>query len=131
MDRAISEPEDDAEDQTPLDEGAEVGDLDGDEVVEELEEGAEAGEAADLEPDLDEAIETKAEEPGQEEAAQPGELADDPVRLYLKEIGRVELLGPDQELWLAVRMEAVRRIAAARPPRPGGERAAGGLDREG
>jgi RNA polymerase primary sigma factor len=127
MDRAISEPEDDGEDQTPLDEGAEVGDLDGDELVEEPEEGAEAGEAGDLEPDLDEVLETEAEEAGQEEAAQPGELADDPVRLYLKEIGRVELLGPDQELWLAVRMEAVRRIAAARPPRPGAKRTLAGL----
>src|SRR4030067_1159284 len=122
MDRAISEPEDDGEDQTPLDEGAEVGDLESDELVEELEEGAEAGEAGDLEPDLDDVLETETEEAGQEEAAQPGEMADDPVRLYLKEIGRVELLGPDQELWLAVRMEAVRRIAPARPPRPGAQR---------
>src|SRR4030065_276851 len=99
MDRAISEPEDDGEDQTPLRGGPEGGALDGEELVEELEEGAEAGEAGDLEPDLDEVLETEAEEAGQEEAAQPGELADDPVRLYLKEIGRVELLGPDQELW--------------------------------
>jgi len=34
------------------------------------------------------------------------DLSDDPVRLYLKEIGRVELLSPDQELWLAVQMQA-------------------------
>lgn len=32
--------------------------------------------------------------------------SDDPVRLYLKEIGQVELLQADQEMWLAVRMEA-------------------------
>ncbi len=38
------------------------------------------------------------------------ELSDDPVRLYLKEIGRVELLEADQELWLSVRMEAARRV---------------------
>ncbi len=38
------------------------------------------------------------------------ELSDDPVRLYLKEIGRVELLDSDQELWLAVRMEAAKRL---------------------
>ncbi len=42
------------------------------------------------------------------------ELSDDPVRLYLKEIGRVELLSPDQELWLAVRMEAARRLDVLR-----------------
>jgi RNA polymerase primary sigma factor len=40
------------------------------------------------------------------------EMSDDPVRLYLKEIGRVELLGADQELWLAARMEAERGLKA-------------------
>jgi len=34
------------------------------------------------------------------------EMGDDPVRLYLKEIGRVDLLEADHELWLAVRMNA-------------------------
>jgi RNA polymerase primary sigma factor len=38
------------------------------------------------------------------------ELSDDPVRLYLKEIGGIELLVPDQEFWLATQMEAPRRI---------------------
>ncbi len=38
------------------------------------------------------------------------ELADDPVRLHLKEIGKVDLLGGDQELWLAVRMQAAKRF---------------------
>src|SRR3972149_3219866 len=45
------------------------------------------------------------------------ELADAPVRLYLKEIGRVELLGPDQELWLATRMAAERRLELLRAGR--------------
>ena len=44
MDRAIGEPEDEADDLAPADEGAEVGELDGEEVTEELDEGAEAGE---------------------------------------------------------------------------------------
>jgi RNA polymerase primary sigma factor len=39
------------------------------------------------------------------------ELGDDPVRLYLKEIGRVELLEADHELWLAERMDAYKRLA--------------------
>ncbi len=38
------------------------------------------------------------------------ELGDDPVRLYLKEIGLVDLLASDQEFWLATRMQATRRL---------------------
>jgi RNA polymerase primary sigma factor len=38
------------------------------------------------------------------------EVSEDPVRLYLKEIGSIELLSPDQEFWLAARIEAVRRL---------------------
>ncbi len=38
------------------------------------------------------------------------EAGEDPVRLYLKEIGSIELLSPDQEFWLAARIEAVRRL---------------------
>src|SRR5690554_4061109 len=56
------------------------------------------------------------------------ELGDDPVRLYLKEIGRVSLLDTDRELWLATRVEALKRLTflenkAATPknPRPSPE----------
>ena len=38
------------------------------------------------------------------------ELNEDPVRLYLKEIGGIDLLNTDQEFWLSSRMEAARRI---------------------
>jgi RNA polymerase primary sigma factor len=38
------------------------------------------------------------------------ELSEDPVRLYLKEIGGIELLETDQEFWLSTRLEAVRRL---------------------
>ena len=38
------------------------------------------------------------------------ELQDDPVRLYLKEIGSIELLDPDREFWLAARLDASRRL---------------------
>lgn len=40
------------------------------------------------------------------------ELSDDPVRLYLREIGGIDLLEPDQEFWLATQMEAARRIGS-------------------
>ncbi len=40
------------------------------------------------------------------------ELSDDPVRLYLKEIGGIDLLDPNQEFWLATQMEASRRVAS-------------------
>ncbi len=38
------------------------------------------------------------------------ELSEDPVRLYLKEIGSIELLDTDREFWLSTRLEANRRI---------------------
>ncbi|MEW6716826.1 MAG: sigma-70 family RNA polymerase sigma factor [Chloroflexota bacterium] len=37
-------------------------------------------------------------------------IGSDPVQLYLKEIGRVELLDADSEFWLATRLEAERRM---------------------
>ncbi len=36
----------------------------------------------------------------------PTGLADDPVRMYLKEIGQVQLLDPDRETWLASQIAA-------------------------
>ncbi len=38
------------------------------------------------------------------------ELSEDPVRLYLREIGEIELLNVDHEFWLATRIEAARRV---------------------
>jgi RNA polymerase primary sigma factor len=38
------------------------------------------------------------------------ELGEDPVRLYLREIGEIELLTVDHEFWLATRIEAARRV---------------------
>ncbi len=37
-------------------------------------------------------------------------LESDPIRLYFNDIGKVDLLGIDQEFWLAARMLAVRRL---------------------
>ena len=44
------------------------------------------------------------------EAAIAGDLSEDPVRLYLKEIGRIDLLDADSEFRLAARIEADRLI---------------------
>ena len=38
------------------------------------------------------------------------ELTEDPVRLYLKEIGGIDLLDTDQEFWLATCLEAARVV---------------------
>lgn len=38
------------------------------------------------------------------------EISEDPVRLYLKEIGNIELLDTDQEFWLSTCLEAERRL---------------------
>ena len=38
------------------------------------------------------------------------EINEDPVRLYLKEIGSIELLDPDREFWLSAQLDAARRI---------------------
>ncbi len=73
-------------------------------------------ESVDVDPDFD-------EDKGKEEAEQvlaelpetgpltaPPETSDDPVRLYLKEIGRVDLLSSDQEMWLALRMATIEHM---------------------
>ncbi|MBW6472685.1 MAG: sigma-70 family RNA polymerase sigma factor [Anaerolineaceae bacterium] len=44
------------------------------------------------------------------EAAIIGDLSEDPVRLYLKEIGRIDLLDADSEFRLAARIEAERLL---------------------
>jgi len=46
------------------------------------------------------------------------ELGEDPVRLYLKEIGGIELLNTDHEFWLASRLEANKHIEQLRNAHP-------------
>lgn len=48
------------------------------------------------------------------------EIEEDPVRLYLKEIGSIDLLNTDQEFWLGTILEASRRVEmlAHHPPSP-------------
>jgi RNA polymerase primary sigma factor len=38
------------------------------------------------------------------------EIGEDPIKLYLREIGSIELLDADQEFWLATRLVAGRRL---------------------
>jgi len=94
------------------------------EEVDETLEGAEAVEAGDagaeVEPDLDEMLEVEAEveeESAAEEGQPAGDASDDTVRLYLKDIGREDLLSTDQELWLSVLREAPDRLEMTRPTR--------------
>jgi RNA polymerase primary sigma factor len=42
------------------------------------------------------------------------ELADDPVRMYLKQIGQVSLLDADREIWLATQMWGAQRVVSLR-----------------
>jgi RNA polymerase primary sigma factor len=46
------------------------------------------------------------------------ETSDDPVRLYLKEIGQVDLLGVNHEFWLASQLEAPKVFDQARKQDP-------------
>jgi RNA polymerase primary sigma factor len=46
------------------------------------------------------------------------ETGDDPVRLYLKEIGRVELLDVNHEFWLATQLEAFEYFEITRKEHP-------------
>lgn len=103
------------------------GELEAEESLEELEEIAEPGEVgeaidggAEVEPEFDEMLEVEAEVEAEEAAEEgaPGDASDDTVRLYLKDIGREDLLSTDQELWLSVRREAPARLDLARPARP-------------
>ena len=73
------------------------------------------GKKVDVEPDFNEDMKDKdkkvlAEMPETGPLNMQADGGDDPVRLYLKEIGRVKLLKSDQELWLAVRMAARIRM---------------------
>ena len=80
------------------------------------------GEILDVEPDFngdqkENAKKVLADLPETGPLALPADSGDDPVRLYLREIGRVKLLKSDQELWLAVRMAALLRLDGLREGR--------------
>lgn len=63
------------------------------------------------EPTWDELVQIEAEPPKPDDMAG---LVDDPVRLYLREIGRVDLLKPSQEVWLCIISEAAEQLTVLR-----------------
>jgi RNA polymerase primary sigma factor len=89
----------------------ELGDeLELEEVEENLDElGEQIDEAEALlvdEPDLAELEEIEEESDDDDSIDIAADLGDDPVRMYLKEIGQVRLLETQQEIWLAIQMSA-------------------------
>jgi len=92
----------DVGDETAEDEFVELGE----EELEELDEAIEPGEE-----ELEE-IEAEESELTDDELLTGAELADDPVRQYLKEIGQVRLLDPNEEIWLSTQMAAANHLKA-------------------
>jgi RNA polymerase primary sigma factor len=86
-------------------------------VVETEEAEAEEEEARE-EPEEEESeggdlVETTAKTPAKSEAKEPAERTDDPVRMYLREMGSVELLSREGEIAIAKRIEAGREAMIA------------------
>src|SRR5262245_52706713 len=81
----------------------------GEEQREDAEEEAE-GEA---ESESGELVEVQQKVPAKSEAKEPTERTDDPVRMYLREMGSVELLSREGEIAIAKRIEAGREAMIA------------------
>jgi RNA polymerase primary sigma factor len=84
-------------------------------VVETEEAEAEAEEEAP-EPEEEESgelVEVTPKTPAKSEAREPAERTDDPVRMYLREMGSVELLSREGEIAIAKRIEAGREAMIA------------------
>ncbi|WP_334127435.1 RNA polymerase sigma factor RpoD [Sneathiella sp.] len=78
-------------------------------VVENDEEGGEEGVSEDAEDDeADDADERGGREVAEKPATTAGDRTDDPVRMYLREMGTVELLSREGEIAIAKRIEAGR-----------------------
>ena len=87
-------------------------------VVETEEAEAEGEEEAREEPEEEEAesgelAEVAQKAPAKSEAKEPTERTDDPVRMYLREMGSVELLSREGEIAIAKRIEAGREAMIA------------------
>jgi RNA polymerase primary sigma factor len=87
--------------------------------VVETEEAEPEDEGARVEPDDDEEesegelVEVKPKLPAKTEAKGPSERTDDPVRMYMREMGTVELLSREGEIAIAKRIEAGREAMIA------------------
>ena len=79
------------------------------------EEGEEQREEADEEAESEsgELVEVQQKVPAKSEAKEPTERTDDPVRMYLREMGSVELLSREGEIAIAKRIEAGREAMIA------------------
>ena len=80
------------------------------ETEEPSEEGKEPPEEADeeVESESGELVEVQQKVPAKSEAKEPTDRTDDPVRMYLREMGSVELLSREGEIAIAKRIEAGR-----------------------
>jgi RNA polymerase primary sigma factor len=85
--------------------------------TEETETEESAGEEAREEPEEEqsdgELVEVARTTPAETKKSQPGERTDDPVRMYLREMGSVELLSREGEIAIAKRIEAGREAMIA------------------
>src|SRR6202008_52745 len=81
----------------------ETEEADTEEVEEAEEEESEGGELVEVAPKT----------PAKSEAREPAERTDDPVRMYLREMGTVELLSREGEIAIAKRIEAGREAMIA------------------
>src|SRR5271155_3955736 len=87
-------------------------------VVETEEAEADEEEGAREEPEEEEAeggdlVEVTPKTPAKSEPKEPAERTDDPVRMYLREMGSVELLSREGEIAIAKRIEAGREAMIA------------------
>src|SRR6202161_4540316 len=87
-------------------------------VVETEEAESDEEEGAREEPEEEETeggelVEVSAKTPAKTEGKEPAERTDDPVRMYLREMGSVELLSREGEIAIAKRIEAGREAMIA------------------
>src|SRR4029078_391862 len=83
------------------------------EEAEADEEGETREEPEEKEAEPGELVEVTAKTPVKAEAKEPAERTDDPVRMYLREMGSVELLSREGEIAIAKRIDAGREAMIA------------------